>query len=254
MILQLDHIAVSLGARRVLHDISFNAGAQEFIGLIGPNGAGKSTLLKAAAGLLPIDSGSRRLDGADMDALSTGRRARRLSYLPQARPVYWAVPARAVVSLGRFAWGDPLSEDARDRAAVDKALTLCGAAHLADRPVNELSGGELSRIHLARALAGDTPLLLADEPVTALDPAHQLAVMQLLRAMADSGKGVIAALHDLPLAARYCTRLIVLGEGRICFDGAPNALPADIYEQVFRITPQRDASGALVGFAPLQPE
>lgn len=252
MILKLETIAVSLNKRRILDDISLTADMGEFIGLIGPNGAGKSTLLKAAAGLLPLDAGTRTLDGAPLESLEPKARARALSYLPQARPLYWALTARDVAALGRFAFGNPLTEDARDREATDKALMLCGAAHLADRPASELSGGELSRVHLARALAGETPLLLADEPAAALDPAHQFAVMTLLRAMAEKGKTVIAALHDLPLAARYCTRLVVMNEGRIRFNGAASTAPSEIFEEIFRVSPQKDAAENLVSFTPFQ--
>lgn len=246
MILDLDHIAVTLNRKRILHDLCFSAKAGDFIGLVGPNGAGKSTFLKMAAGLLPIDNGTRRIEGDLLETLTPKDRARRFSYLPQARPVYWAMTARAVVALGRFAWGNPLTEDARDREAVDRALSLCGAAHLAERPANELSGGELSRIHLARALAGETPILLADEPAAALDPAHQLAVMALLRAMADEGKTVIAALHDLPLAARYCTRLAVMHGGRLAAEGAPSAVLTDaLLRDVFNVSGTFSPGGAL---------
>ncbi|PQA88597.1 ABC transporter ATP-binding protein [Hyphococcus luteus] len=246
MILELDHISVSLKGRRILNDISMSAREGEFIGLIGPNGAGKSTLLRTAAGLLPVEAGTRRLAGAAMETLSPRERARALSYLPQTRPLYWAMPVRSLVALGRFAWGNPLTEDARDAEAVDCALAACGAGHLADRPASELSGGELSRVHLARALAGETPLLLADEPAAALDPAHQLSVMQLLRAKAEEGKAVIAALHDLTLAARYCTRIVMVHEGGVAADGAPkDVLTDDQLQQVFRIRARFDAEGGL---------
>jgi iron complex transport system ATP-binding protein len=222
-ILELDQLSVSLGERAVLKDISASVAKREFVGLVGPNGAGKSTLLRAAAGLVAVDGGARHVGGKTLESFTSRERARRLAYLPQLRPVYWGVPARAIVALGRFAFGAPLSEDSQDSAAIDRALSDCAAIHLADRPVGTLSGGELARIHLARALAGDTPLLLADEPIAALDPEHQFAVMALLRKKADEGRTVIAALHDLPLAARYCTRIIVLHEGVIAADGRPEA-------------------------------
>ncbi len=246
MILDLDHISVSLKGRCILSDVSMSAREGEFIGLIGPNGAGKSTLLKTAAGLLPIETGTRRLAGAAMETLSAKEKARALSYLPQTRPLYWAMPVRSLVALGRFAWGNPLTEDARDTEAVDRALDACGASHLADRPASELSGGELSRVHLARALAGETPLLLADEPAAALDPAHQLSVMQLLRAKADEGKAVMAALHDLTLAARYCTRIVMMHDSSVAADGAPkDVLTDDLLQRVFKISARFDAEGGL---------
>ncbi|MHA7871817.1 MAG: ABC transporter ATP-binding protein, partial [Hyphococcus sp.] len=235
-LLKLADISVSLGGRGVLESVSLEVSAGEFVGLIGPNGAGKSTLLRAAAGLAPLSGGERRIDSAPVSTLTPIDRARRLAYLPQARPVFWSLPARAIVALGRFAYGNALSENDADRQAVDRALEECGGAHLASREAHTLSGGELARIHLARAMAGEAPILLADEPITALDPAHQLSVMGLLRKKADEGRAVVAALHDLNLAARYCTRLAVLHQGRIVTDGAPaDALTAEVMRDVFGI-------------------
>ncbi|GJL92175.1 ABC transporter ATP-binding protein [Hyphococcus sp.] len=235
-LLELEELSVSLSDRVVLKHISCAASQGEFIGLIGPNGAGKSTLLRAAAGLIASGSGARRLDGKALESFASRERARRLAYLPQMRPVYWGVPARAIVALGRFAFGDPLSESAQDTAAIERALADCAAGHLADRSASTLSGGELARIHLARALAGETPLLLADEPIAALDPEHQFSVMALLRKKADEGRAVIAALHDLSLAARYCTRIVVLHDGAIAADGAPEiALNSELLSDVFRV-------------------
>lgn len=235
-LIELDGISVSLGERTVLKNVSLQAAQGEFIGLVGPNGAGKSTLLRATAGLIPVEGGARKVSVNDLDELNARERARKLAYLPQMRPVYWGVSARAIVALGRFAFGAPLREDPRDAAAIDRALADCAATHLADRAASTLSGGELARIHLARALAGETPLLLADEPIAALDPEHQFSVMALLRKKADEGRAVIAALHDLPLAARYCTRIVVLHDGFIATDGAPaTALTPQLLREVFRI-------------------
>lgn len=236
VLMDLDGVSVSLGDRTVLKNVSLQAAQSEFIGLVGPNGAGKSTLLRAAAGLIPVESGARKVIGNDLHALNARERAQKLAYLPQMRPVYWGVTARAIVALGRFAFGAPLREDAQDAAAIDRALADCAATHLADRAASTLSGGELARIHLARALAGETPLLLADEPIAALDPEHQFSVMALLREKADEGRAVIAALHDLPLAARYCTRIIVLHDGAVAADGAPEtALTPKLLREVFRV-------------------
>lgn len=235
--LDMQRLCVQLSGKPVLHDVSLNAGSGDFIGLIGPNGAGKSTLLRTAAGLTGIESGVRTLDGADIETLSPIARARRLAFLPQARPVYWSMTARAIVTLGRFAYGGATRDHAQDTKAVDAALQEAGAAHLGDRPASDLSGGERARIHLARTLAGQTSVILADEPITALDPAHQLSVMSLLRAKAEAGGTVIAALHDLTLAARYCTRLITLHHGRVIADGAPrNILTADLLRDIFGVS------------------
>lgn len=240
-LLSIESVCVRLGGRRVLTGASLKIQTGEFIGLVGPNGAGKSTLLKAAAGLLPLESGAVKIGGTPLSDLPLREKARQLAYLPQARPVFWSVPARTVVALGRFAFGDPLLESETDKAAVERALAACGGAHLADRLASELSGGELARIHLARALAGETPVLLADEPVAALDLKHQLDVMRLLAGKAREGGGVIAALHDLALAEQYCTRIIVLNEGAIAADGPPAmVIDHDLLSTVFGV-PAEDA-------------
>lgn len=236
---ELNKICVSLGGRRIVSDISFHAHSGEFIGLIGPNGAGKSTLLKAAACLIPDETGDLKINGDALASMTPVNRARHLAYLPQARPIFWSVSARAIVSLGRFAYGNPMSDDAHDVAAIDHALSQTGAAHLSNRPAGELSGGELARVHLARMLASEAPVMLADEPIAALDPAHQLAIMALLRQRADAGACVIAALHELPLAVRYCTRLLVMQDGTCVADGAPEKILSEkLLRDVFGVASQ----------------
>lgn len=234
--LEVSGLSVSLERRHILHGVSLSVCAGEFVGVIGPNGAGKSTLLKSAAGILAADAGEVSVNGRLINALSPTERARLLAFLPQARPVFWSMPARAIVSLGRFAFGAPLTASPADDDAVARALEEAGASHLAERPVGSLSGGELARVHLARTLAGETPIVIADEPVAALDPAHQLGVMSLLRAKADAGRTIIAALHELPLAARYCTRLVVLSKGYVAADAAPrDVLTETLLRDVFTV-------------------
>lgn len=246
-LLSLDNIACRMGARHILNNVSLSIEAGECVGLIGPNGAGKSTLLRIAASLEKPSAGKVVLRGDDTSALSSMERARRLSYLPQTREIAWTMTAREITALGRFAWGAPLRESPEDSAVVEKALAETGAAAFSDRLAHTLSGGELARVHLTRLLAGDTPILLADEPVSALDPAHQLSVMKLLRAKADEGRAVIAALHELPLAARYCTRIIVLHEGAVAADGTPADILNDkLMRDVFGVRASiEEASGRL---------
>ncbi|WP_375202169.1 ABC transporter ATP-binding protein [Hyphococcus sp.] len=245
-LLSLDDIACQIDGAAILKDASLSAGPGEFIGLVGPNGAGKSTLLRVAAGLQKPSAGSCRIDGAPANKLSAPERAQRLSWLPQAREVAWAMTAREIVALGRFAWGAAQRENAEDTAAVTQALQEAGAAGFADRLVHTLSGGELARVHLARLLAGRTPIILADEPVAALDPAHQISVMTLLRAKANEGRTVIAALHELPLAARYCTRLVVLNTGSIVADGVPqDVLTHALMRDVFGVNANVETRGGV---------
>jgi len=229
------NLFTALEGRTILRDLSFTARYGEFIGLAGPNGAGKSTLLKALAGVIPHDGGAVHINGVAAPDLHLRERARLVSYLPQARPVYWAMPAREIVALGRFAYGAG-KLDEPGAQAVERAMEQTGIRHLAARAVTELSGGELARVHMARALASEAQILLADEPTAALDPAHQLSLMTILKARAERGALVIAALHDLPLAARFCSRIIVLSDGHIAADDTPaKALTAALLRDVFHI-------------------
>ncbi|MBI1365301.1 MAG: ATP-binding cassette domain-containing protein [Alphaproteobacteria bacterium] len=206
---------------RILNGVSLSARAGEMIGLVGPNGAGKTTLLRALAGLEPVSAGSCDIDGQAAAAMAPTVRARKLSYLPQTRPLFWSMTVEAIVALGRFAYGAPDRLEGEDAAAVARAMEATGVDRLKARAATTLSGGEAARMHLARALAAEAPILLADEPTAALDPRHQLAIMKVLRARADDGTLVIAALHDLSLAARFCTRIILLANGRAIADDAP---------------------------------
>jgi iron complex transport system ATP-binding protein len=222
-------VHVRLGTASVLEGVSLAVAPGEFVGLAGPNGAGKTTFLRTAANLVPATAGSVRIGGKTHAELGPAGVARTLAYLPHGAPVHWPMPARRVVALGRLphlsAW-QRLSE--RDEAAVDSAMMRAGVSAFATRRVDELSAGERARVMIARALAQEPKLLLADEPTVALDPYHQLRVLELLRAIADAGGAVLAVFHDLALATRYCTRLALIRSGRILADGAPaDVLSAD---------------------------
>ena len=221
---------VSLGAKPVLRGLDLSVAAGEFVGLIGPNGAGKSTLLRAVLGLLPF-TGSILLDGDDTAAMKARRRALKVAYLAQEREIAWAVPAEMVVALGRFPHRPGFAAlTERDRAIVDAAMRRMDVEAFRHRIATELSGGEKARVLAARALAQDTPLLLADEPTAGLDPAHQIALMRLFGSLAADSRSVVASLHDLGLAARWCSRLILLDKGRIVADGPPSGVltPANL--------------------------
>ncbi|KAB0571949.1 ABC transporter ATP-binding protein [Brucella pituitosa] len=232
--LSVHNLDVSLGRKAVLETVGFEAGEGEFIGLIGPNGAGKTTLLRALLNLM-ASTGNILLDGSDFRRMHVADRAKVIAYLPQERDVAWPVTVRMLVSLGRSALKPVFAGlDGDDETIVETAMQRMGVAELASRPANELSGGERARALIARVLAQDTPVILADEPVAGLDPAHQLELMELFAGLATEKKTVIASLHDLGLAAKYCTRLIVLNKGRLVVDGAPEdvltpALLKDVY-------------------------
>jgi iron complex transport system ATP-binding protein len=215
-------LGVALGGRQVLRGIDFSAPAGRLTAVIGPNGAGKTTLLRALAGLLAPAAGEVALDGRPLAGWERGERARSLAYLPQERIVHWGLAVRVVVALGRLPHQPPgAGESAADRAAIDAALATMDIAHLARRSVLELSGGERARVLMARALAQEPRVLLADEPAAGLDPSHQIGLFQHLAAFARPGRAVIVALHDLSLAARFCHGIALVHEGRTFAAGTP---------------------------------
>ena len=194
----------------------------ELVALLGPNGAGKTSLLRTALGLEKRAAGMATLGGTDSERLSPMHRARLVAYLPQQRPLAWPNTVRDVVALGRFAYGAaPGRLSAADAAAVDAAIAQCDLDELAERETDTLSGGELARVHCARAFATEAPLLIADEPVAALDPRHQFRVMDIVRQFVTKGGGALVVLHDIALAARYASRMVWMQEGRIIADGSP---------------------------------
>ncbi|MGL6162380.1 ABC transporter ATP-binding protein [Microbulbifer sp.] len=216
--------------RPVLNEISCVFKPFELTAVVGPNGAGKSSLLQTLAGVLAPTAGHIELDGQPAGRISPAQRARLCAYLPQAETPAWSLRAADLVALGLLPWGRPKDRERR----VSAALQLVDAQQLADRPVTRLSGGELRRVQLARLLVGEAPLLIADEPTAALDIRHQLQLMHTFRRQADAGKTVVLALHDLPMAARFCDRILLLEQGRLVAQGTPEdvftpALIGDVY-------------------------
>ncbi len=239
--LTAQHLDVSLAGRAVLNDISLSLSSGHLVALVGPNGAGKTTLLRALAGLVPSD-GAIHVGGDALASLSLHERAKRFAYLPQGHIVHWPLPARDIVALGRYPHGstDPARLTPQDADAVLRAMQAADVVEFAARRATELSGGERSRVALARVLAVEAPVILADEPTSSLDPRHQLDVMKTLRVAADQGVLVIVVTHDLGLAARFADRVLVLSGGRLVSQGAAlEALSEQVMADVFRISAYR---------------
>ena len=217
--LVLEHLTVRRGACPVVDDVTLTVRGGEFVGLLGPNGAGKTTLLRAALGLLPHEGRS------NLAQMPAAVRARTAAFLPQGREIAWPVPVGDLVALAQGS-----------AAAQALAISRMGLDGYRMRPATALSGGEQARVLIARALAQDTPLLLADEPAAGLDPEAQIRCARVFADLAAEGRGVIASLHDLGLAARHCTRLVLMAQGRIVADGRPREVLSEVnLAQVFGV-------------------
>jgi iron complex transport system ATP-binding protein len=249
--LSVEDVSVSLRGHAALQDISTRFGRGRVTALLGPNGAGKSTLLTCLAGLRRPDVGRVAIEGVNVLDLDRRSRAQRIGLLPQSVEVHWDVDVAAVVALGRFPhrgrWGD---SDA-DRSAVLRAMAATDTARFGNRSARRLSGGERSRVLLARVLAGEPEWLLADEPLANLDPAHQLDVLDQLRKVAARGAGVVVVLHELSHAMRVADDVVLLRDGRVVAQGCREAvLEAEQLRQTFGIDVHvgrhGDGSGFLV--------
>ncbi len=236
--LEVAALTVRVAGRTLVDTVSLTAPRGCVTGIIGPNGAGKSTLLRAIAGLMPYTGGAR-LDGVALPRAVGRDRARLIGYLPQGHEIHWPVTARRTVALGRLPHLGPFQGlSGPDLAIVDAALARTDSLAFAEAPVTTLSGGERARAMLARVLATRAPVLLADEPVAALDPGHQVAVTDLLREEAESeNRVVVMVLHDLSLAARTCDRLVLIDRGRVVrADATDVVLGAPDLDRVYGVT------------------
>lgn len=242
-ILSAQQLSFTRDGNHILDNATLKLSSGEMVGLIGPNGAGKSSLLRMMAGLQQADSGHIYLttEGQEEKKINTFPdrvRAQILAYLPQQETPAWPLQVEHLVGLGRAPWHKPMSgKSAQDKRAIEHALEITELQSLRQRVVTTLSGGELQRTLLARVFAGEPQMILADEPIAALDPYHQLHVMELLAEHAQRGGAVLTALHDLSLAARFCSRLVLLQHGKIVADGQPiDVLTTENLRQVYGIS------------------
>lgn len=220
-LLQTHGLSAAFRQHVVLREVGMTAFTGEVLGILGANGAGKTTLLRMVAGLYAPQAGTVEFDGIPL--ADVPQRAQRIAYLEQHTQCHWPMAVERLVTLGRMPHlGFGQSPSAADEAIIEQAMREADVLHLRHRPATELSSGEQARVFLARALAVQPQLLLVDEPVAGLDPAHQLTVMDTLARKAREGMAVVAVLHDLPLAARFCDRLLLLHDATVLAQGTPH--------------------------------
>ncbi|MGM0590020.1 MAG: heme ABC transporter ATP-binding protein [Halobacteriota archaeon] len=220
--MDIDAVSVRLGDVDAVREVSATVERGQFVGVVGPNGAGKTTLLRTLTAALTPRTGRVRIEGEDVHARSSRAVSRKVAVVPQDTSLTFDFEVREIVSMGRTPYLSRLGRRTRaDDEAVERAMEQTRVARFATRPISEISGGERQRVLLARALAQDTPLLLLDEPTASLDINHQIRTFELVRELLGEDKTVLAAIHDLNLAAHYCDELLLLGDGRLLASGTP---------------------------------
>ncbi|HEY4250534.1 MAG TPA: ATP-binding cassette domain-containing protein [Roseomonas sp.] len=250
----LEDAGFTVSGRTILHPLRCDLPAGRVIGLIGHNGSGKSTLVKLLARQQAASAGAIHFEGMALRAWPGRGFARRVAYLPQQTAPATGLLVRELVALGRYPWHGTLGRfGAADRAKVAEALRLTGTEVFADRLVDTLSGGERQRAWLAMLVAQDAACLLLDEPIAALDVAHQVEMLALVQRLSrERGVSVIVVLHDVNMAARFCDEILALHGGRLIARGTPEAIMtpsvlASIYGVPMATLPHPDGVG-VIGF------
>ncbi len=251
--LTVEQARVVRNDKAIVDGVSLRLAAGEVVGLIGPNGAGKSTLLRAMLGLIKLDNGHCQLAGRNLSRWTLRQRARQLAYLPQQGESHWPLTVSRVIEMGRMPHLSPWQRPgARDRQAIAEAVEKTEVEDLLTRVVTTLSGGERMRVNLARLLASQAPILLADEPIASLDPYHQFHIMEIFSEHARSGGSVLVVLHDLNYAARFCDRLVVLDKGEQVAQGSPReVLQPDLLRRVYGVDTRWVEDGDLSIIVPM---
>ncbi|OYT71864.1 MAG: cobalamin ABC transporter ATP-binding protein [Chloracidobacterium sp. CP2_5A] len=236
-LLELDKAWLEIGGKAIARDVSLSPAPGRFLALVGPNGSGKTTVLRLLAGLLAPTRGAARLEGRDLRRWSRREVARRVAVVPQDTHLDFAFTVREIVAMGRHAHlGRFQPEGAHDRAVIEQAMARADVFHLQRRLVTELSGGERQRVLIARSLATEALAIVLDEPTASLDVAHALEAYELCRALANEGKTIVMALHDLNAAARYADQVAVMQSGQCVAQGSPSeALSERLLGDVFGV-------------------
>ena len=252
-VLAAEEIGVAIDGAQLLNGLSGSARAGRLTGLIGPNGAGKTTLLRALLRLQAVDAGRIVWSGEDITARRPHQLSHVFAYLAQAQTLHWPLTVEALAALGRRPAYTPFAGlTEADHAAIGRAIVQTGLKGLRHRPITSLSGGERARALLARVLASDAPVVLADEPVAALDPYHQLNILDILKGLAADGRVVVIVLHDLSLARRYCDDVILMDAGRVAAQGpSAQVLTDETLEPVYRVRLDLGETGGVLPLARL---
>lgn len=251
MLVHIKNITCTYKDHTAIANVSLAADAGEIIVCIGPNGAGKSTLIRAIAGTIPLYQGHINVDNQAITYLTTAQRAQLIAVVPQTVIMPIGFTVREVVAMARYAFHPWYQRHTgHDDQIISYAMTQAGVAHFADTPANQLSGGEQQRVAFARAIAQQPKVLLLDETTAHLDLHHQHAIINCIKSLAQCGVLVIAAMHDINLAASFATRICVLQKGHLLADGTPStvlshAFLEQVYQTPLKVVPQTDQSTPL---------
>lgn len=236
--LEISQLGVNLQGKSILKNCSFTANAGEFVGIVGPNGAGKSTLLKALRGLIPISTGSISVDGVLLSTMKDKSIARQIAYMQQNLDVGFGYSAKEIVMTARYPylkWWE--NESKADESIAEEMMRFTGVWHLRDHAINSVSGGERQRIFLAKVLAQESQILLLDEPTAALDMVYEDEIFRFCKNLCDKGKTIVVVVHDLEIAAKFCSRILMISKNTIVADGLPEqVLQADNLKEFFQLS------------------
>lgn len=238
LLFSLDQISLTIDQKAILHPLSLDISPSKVVGLIGHNGSGKSSLLSLLAGQQKVTNGQIHFMGQSLSDYNSREKARKIAFLPQKLPVIQGLTALDLIKMGRYPWHGSLRPfQAEDQQQVDKAAERTKVSHLLSQDMASLSGGEAQRVWLAMLLAQQADCLLLDEPISALDIAHQIEVLNLIQSLAhQDGISIILVLHDLGMAARFCDHLVALKQGQFVTSGnVKDVMTADILTHLYDV-------------------